>query len=52
MLGHRRGQLSPEKITMAMAIEGKNCHDRWNGVRLRHEPHSTKSKEGIHWRFL
>jgi serine/threonine-protein kinase HipA len=36
MLGHGRGRLSPEKITMAMALEGKNRHYRWNGIRLCH----------------
>ena len=36
MLGHGRGKLAPEKITMAMALEGKNRHYRWNGIRLRH----------------
>ncbi|HVT83282.1 MAG TPA: type II toxin-antitoxin system HipA family toxin [Phycisphaerae bacterium] len=36
MLGHGRGRLSPEKITMAMALEGKQRHYRWSGIRLRH----------------
>lgn len=36
MLGHGRGRLSPQKITMAMAVEGKNRHYHWNGIRLRH----------------
>ncbi len=36
MLGHGRCRLSPEKITMAMALEGKNRHYRWSGIRLRH----------------
>ncbi len=36
MLGHRRGRLSPEKITMAMALDGKNRHYHWQGIRLRH----------------
>jgi serine/threonine-protein kinase HipA len=35
MLGHSRG-LSPQKITMAMAVEGKNRHHHWNGIRRRH----------------
>ncbi|HEU5080923.1 MAG TPA: HipA domain-containing protein [Opitutaceae bacterium] len=36
MIGHGRGRLSPQKITMAMAVEGKNRHHHWNGIRLRH----------------
>lgn len=36
MLGHGRGRLSPQKITMAMALEGKNRHYHWDGIRLRH----------------
>lgn len=36
MLGHGRGRLSPEKIKMAMAVEGKNRHYHWSGIRLRH----------------
>ena len=35
-LGHGRGRWSPQKITMAMALEGKNRHYRWDGIRLRH----------------
>ena len=36
MLGHRRGCLAPEKLKLAMAIEGKNRHTHWNGIRRRH----------------
>lgn len=36
MLGHATGQLAPEKLRMAMALEGKNRHYHWSGVRLRH----------------
>lgn len=36
MLGHGRGLLSPEKIKMAMSVQGKNRHYHWNGIRLRH----------------
>lgn len=36
MLGHGRGRLSSKKITMAMALEGKNRHYDWSGIRLRH----------------
>jgi serine/threonine-protein kinase HipA len=36
MLGHGRGKLAPQKITMAMALEGKNRHYNWSGIRLRH----------------
>lgn len=36
MLGYKRGRLAPEKIKMAMAVEGKNRHYHWAGIRLRH----------------
>jgi len=36
VLGHRRGKLSPEKIKMAMAVQGKNRHYRWNEIHGRH----------------
>ena len=36
VMGHLRGKLAPEKITMAMALEGKNRHYRWEGIRVRH----------------
>jgi serine/threonine-protein kinase HipA len=36
VLGHRRGQLSPEKIRMAMAVSGKNRHYRWQEISARH----------------
>lgn len=36
MMGHGRGKLAPQKITMAMAVEGKNRHCRWEGIRARH----------------
>ena len=36
ILGHGRGQLAPEKIRMAMALEGKNRHYRWRDIRYRH----------------
>ena len=36
VLGHGRGRLSPEKIRMAMAVQGKNRHYRWKEIRLRH----------------
>jgi len=42
MIGHGRGRLSPQKITMAMAVEGKNRHYHWNGIRLRHWMETAK----------
>lgn len=36
MLGHGRGKLATEKATMAMALEGKNRHYKWSGIRYRH----------------
>jgi serine/threonine-protein kinase HipA len=36
VLGHGRGKLSPEKIKMAMAVQGKNRHYRWNEIHGRH----------------
>lgn len=36
MLGQGRGKLPPQKIMMAMALEGKNRHYHWNAIRLRH----------------
>jgi serine/threonine-protein kinase HipA len=36
ILGHGRGKLAPEKIRMAMAVQGKNRHHRWNEIHSRH----------------
>lgn len=36
VLGHGRGRLSTQKIRMAMAVQGKNRHYRWNEIRTRH----------------
>ncbi len=36
MLGKGRGQLSPHKIRMAMAVRGKNRHYRWKEISARH----------------
>jgi len=36
MLGTGRGQLSPFKIKMAMAVSGKNRHYRWKEISARH----------------
>ncbi|HTZ21700.1 MAG TPA: type II toxin-antitoxin system HipA family toxin [Opitutaceae bacterium] len=36
MLGHGRGKLAPQKVKMAMAVEGKNRHYLWDGIRARH----------------
>jgi serine/threonine-protein kinase HipA len=36
VLGHGRGKFSPQKIRMAMALEGKNRHYRWQEFCARH----------------
>jgi serine/threonine-protein kinase HipA len=36
VLGHGRGKLSPEKIKMAMAVQGKSRHYRWKEICGRH----------------
>jgi serine/threonine-protein kinase HipA len=36
MLGKGRGKLSPYKISMAMALRGKNRHYRWREIHARH----------------
>ena len=36
VLGHGRGKLAPEKIKMAMAVQGKSRHYRWNEIDGRH----------------
>jgi serine/threonine-protein kinase HipA len=36
VLGKGRGQLSPHKIKMAMAVSGKNRHYRWQEISARH----------------
>ena len=36
MLGKGRGQLSPYKIKMAMAVSGKTRHYRWRDISARH----------------
>jgi len=36
MLGHGHGRLAPQKITMAMAVEGKNRHYHWERIQARH----------------
>jgi serine/threonine-protein kinase HipA len=36
VLGHERGKLSIQKIRMAMAVQGKNRHYRWNEIHTRH----------------
>jgi serine/threonine-protein kinase HipA len=42
VLGHGRGRLSPHKIRMAMAVQGKNRHYRWNEIRTRHWMETAK----------
>lgn len=36
MIGHGHGKLAVQKIKMAMAVEGKNRHYAWDGIRARH----------------
>lgn len=36
MLGFGRGKFARQKVKMAMAIEGKNRHYRWNDIHARH----------------
>jgi len=36
MLGRDPGKLAPQKITMAMALEGKNRHYHWERIKARH----------------
>lgn len=36
IMGHGRGKLAPEKIRMAMAVQGKNRHYRWQEIQVRH----------------
>lgn len=36
MLGHGHGKLAPQRISMAMALKGRNRHYRWDGIRARH----------------
>jgi len=36
MMGHGHGKLAPQKITMAMAVEGKNRHYHWERIKARH----------------
>jgi serine/threonine-protein kinase HipA len=42
VLGNGRGKLSPQKIRMAMAVQGKNRHYRWNEIRTRHWLETSK----------
>ncbi len=36
VLGHGAGMLSPEKVKMAMALQGKDRHYRWAEISRRH----------------
>lgn len=36
LLGTGHGKLAPQKISLAMALGGKNRHYAWQGIRLRH----------------
>jgi serine/threonine-protein kinase HipA len=35
-LGRRQNQLAPQKVKLAMAVQGKNRHYRWKEIRLDH----------------
>lgn len=36
VIGHGRGRLSRQKVTLAMAVHGKNRHYRWSEIHGRH----------------
>jgi serine/threonine-protein kinase HipA len=36
VLGKKANQLSPNKVKLAMAVEGKSRHYHWNGILRRH----------------
>lgn len=36
VLGRKQNQLSPHKVKMAMAVEGKNRHYKWKEIRVAH----------------
>lgn len=36
VLGTKAAQLSPKKVKMAMAVEGRNRHYHWHGILRRH----------------
>ena len=36
VLGSGRGKLSPKKVKLAMAVEGKNRHYHWDGIARKH----------------
>jgi serine/threonine-protein kinase HipA len=36
VLGHGSGKLAPQRIKMAMAVEGKSRHYRWADIRAHH----------------
>lgn len=36
VLGKRSSQLSPRKVKLAMAVDGKNRHYHWNSISRRH----------------
>jgi serine/threonine-protein kinase HipA len=42
VLGHGRGKLSPNKISMAMAVRGKHRHYRWQEITARHWMETAK----------
>lgn len=36
MMGRGRGRIAPQKLRMAMAVQGKNRHYGWDDIGLRH----------------
>ncbi len=36
VMGHKSEQIAPEKVRMAMAVQGKNRHYRWQHICVRH----------------
>jgi serine/threonine-protein kinase HipA len=50
VLGRRAGKLSPDKVKMAMAVEGKNRHYVWTTIRRRHwEETARRCGLGAFW---
>ncbi len=42
MLGRGHGKLAPQRITMAMALEGKIRHYHWDRIKARHSIETAK----------
>ena len=42
VLGHSAGKLQPQKLKMAMAIQGKNRHYKWDSITCNHWKNTCK----------